>query len=71
MEDPFFFENELGLSKMSKSNFKIDYNQTMRTIEFENELYNNTLNYKYALNSYRVFSDYLTNTLNLIDSNIK
>ena len=71
MEEPDFFENDLGLSKMSKSNFKIDYNKTLRTIEFENELYNNTLNYKYALNSYKVFNNYLTNTLKLITSNIK
>jgi len=71
MDDPGFFENNLGLSEMTKSNFKIDYNKTLRTIEFENELYNNTLNYKYALNSYKVFSNYLTNTLKQIDSNIK
>ena len=71
MEDPDFFEDDLNLSKLSKSNFKIDYNKTIRTIEFENEVYNNTLNYMYALNSYKVFTNYLTHTLKLIDSNIK
>lgn len=71
MEDPEFFENDLGLSKMSKSNFKLNYSTSLRTIEFENELYNNALNYKYALNSYKVFSNYLTNTLELIDANIR
>ena len=71
MEDPEFFENDLGLSEMSKSNFKLNYSTSLRTIEFENELYNNTLNYKYALNSYKVFSNYLTNTLELINANIR
>ena len=71
LEDPEFFENNLGLSKISKSNFKLNYNTSLRTIEFENELYNNTLNYKYALNSYKVFGNYLTHTLKLIDANIK
>ena len=71
LEDPEFFENNLGLSKMSKSNFKLNYNTSLRTIEFENELYNNTLNYKYALNSYKVFGNYLNHTLKLIDANIK
>ncbi len=71
MEVPDFFEDDLGLQEISKSNFKIDYNKTIRTIEFENELYNNTLNYMYALNSYKVFKDYLTDTLKLIESNIK
>ncbi|WP_411895906.1 DUF6090 family protein [Winogradskyella sp. A2] len=71
MEDPEFFENDLGLSEMSKSDFKLNYSTSLRTIEFENELYNNTLNYKYALNSYKVFNNYLAETLNLIESNIK
>ena len=71
MEDPSFFENDLNLSKISRSNFKIDYNKTIRTIEFENEVYNNALNYLYALNSYKVFNNYLDDTLKLIDSNIK
>jgi len=67
---PDFFEDDLDLKKIPKSTFKIDYNYTIRTLEFENELYNNTLNYMYALNSYRVFSDYLSDTLALIEKNI-
>lgn len=70
MEVPDFFEEDLKLQIISKSNFKIDYNKTIRTIEFENELYNNTLNYMYTLNSYKVFKNYLTDTLKLIESNI-
>lgn len=70
MEVPAFFEEDLKLQIISKSNFKIDYNKTIRTIEFENELYNNTLNYMYTLNSYKVFKNYLTNTLKLIESNL-
>ena len=70
MEVPAFFEEDLKLQIISKSNFKIDYNKTIRTIEFENELYNNTLNYMYTLNSYKVFKNYLTDTLKLIESNL-
>jgi hypothetical protein len=70
MEVPNYFEEDLKLQLLSKSNFKIDYNATIRTIEFENELYNNTLNYMYTLNSYKVFKNYLTDTLKLIESNI-
>ncbi|MTE27866.1 DUF6090 family protein [Winogradskyella ouciana] len=70
MAVPDFFEDDLNLKKIAKSNFKIDYNKTIRTIEFENEVYNNALNYMYAINSYKVFNDYLTDTLKLIESNI-
>jgi len=70
MKVPEFFEEDLKLQIISKSNFKIDYNTTIRTVEFENELYNNTLNYMYTLNSYKVFKNYLTDTLKLIESNI-
>jgi Family of unknown function (DUF6090) len=70
MKVPEFFEEDLKLQIISKSNFKIDYNTTIRTIEFENELNNNTLNYMYTLNSYKVFKNYLTATLKLIESNI-
>jgi hypothetical protein len=69
MEVPDFFEEDLNLKNIAKSNFKIDYNKTIRTIEFENEVYNNTLNYMYAINSYKVFNDYLSETLKLIESN--
>ena len=70
MEVPDFFEEDLKLQIISKSSFKIDYNKSIRTIEFENELYNNTLNYMYTLNSYKVFKNYLTETLKLIESNL-
>lgn len=70
MEVPDFFEDNLQLKKIAKSNFKIDYKKTIRTIEFENQVYNNTLNYMYTINAYKVFIDYLSETLKLIDSNI-
>ena len=70
MAVPDFFEEDLNLKKISKSNFKIDYDKTIRTIEFENEVYNNALNYMYTLNSYKLFNDYLTHTLELIEANI-
>ena len=70
MAVPDFFEDDLNLKKIAKSNFKIDYNKTIRSVEFENEVYNNALNYMYAINSYKVFNDYLTDTLKLIESNI-
>ena len=70
MEVPDFFEDNLNLKEISKSNFNIEYNTTIRTIEFENELYNNTLNYMYAINSYKVFVNYLNDTLELIEKNI-
>tara|TARA_R110002073_G_scaffold4213_1_gene27977 strand:- start:117972 stop:118700 length:729 start_codon:yes stop_codon:yes gene_type:complete len=71
MKVPAYFEDDLGLRNITQSRFKIDYNKTIRTIEFENEVYNNTLNYMYVLNSYKVFKSYLTNTLKRIESNIK
>ena len=70
MEVPDFFEDNLNLKKIEKSNFKINYYKTIRTVEFENQVYNNTLNYMYVINSYKVFIDFLVETLNLIESNI-
>ena len=67
---PSFFEDDLDLQKITSSNFKLDYSKTIRTVEFENELYNNTLNYMYVINSYKVFQNYLKDTLQLIESNI-
>jgi hypothetical protein len=69
MEVPDFFEEDLNLRKIAKSNFKIDYNNTIRTVEFDNEVYNNSLKYMYAINSYRVFNHYLSETLKLIELN--
>jgi hypothetical protein len=71
MSVPPFFEEDLDLQPISKSNFKLDYEKTIRTAEFENEVYNNTLNYMYVINSYKVFGNYLEETLALIESNIK
>ncbi|MBO0340601.1 DUF6090 family protein [Flagellimonas profundi] len=70
MEVPDFFEKDIYFKNIAKSNFTIDYNKTIRTVEFENEVYNNTLNYMYAIDSYKVFNDYLSETLKLIESNI-
>ena len=71
MEVPDFFEENLNLKTIRKSNFNVNYNKTIRTVEFENQVYNNTLNYMYAINSYKLFIDYLDETLKIIDSNIK
>ena len=67
---PDHFVSNFGLPKISKSGFKIDYNQTIRTFEFENQVYNNALNYMYTLNAYKVIEAYLLNTLELIEANI-
>ena len=71
MSVPSHFEDDLNLKAISTSDFKPDYQKTIRNFEFENEVYNNALNYMYMINSYRVFQKYLTNTLDLIESNIK
>ncbi len=68
---PSFFEEDLGFKEMSQSVFKMDYEKTIRTVEFENEVYNNTLNYMYVINSYKVFQNYLIETLTLIESGIR
>ena len=70
MEVPDFFEEDINFKKIARSNFKIDYNTTIRTIEFENEVYNNALNYMYTINSYKAFDYYLKDTLQLIEANI-
>ena len=68
---PEFFDESTNFKKIAKSKYNLDYNKTIRTVEFENQLYNNTLNYMYALNSYKVFNDYLASTLKHIEANIK
>lgn len=70
MPIPSFFEKDLELSPISKSSFNLDYTQTIRTVEFENQVYNNALNYMYVINSYRIFQNYLEETLGLIEANI-
>jgi len=69
--NPDHFEDNLGLSKISRSGFKIDYSETIKTFEFENQVYNNALNYMYTLNAYKVLEAYLLDTLELIKANIK
>lgn len=68
---PAHFVNDLDVSIISRSNFTIDYNKTIRTLEFENQIYFNALNYMYALNSYKIMEAYLNDTLLLIEANIK
>ena len=71
MSVPTIFEKDLNLQLISPSNFEPDYQNTIRTFEFENQVYNNALNYMWMINSYKVFDDYLSDTLELIESNIK
>lgn len=68
---PLIFEDDLDLQMISDSGFKPDYNKTIKTFEFENQVYNNALNYMWVINSYKVFQNYLNDTLGLIESNIK
>ena len=68
---PLIFEDDLDLQMISNSGFKPDYNITIKTFEFENQVYNNALNYMWVINSYKVFQNYLIDTLELIESNIK
>lgn len=71
MAEPEYFEKDLFAQKISRSGFTLDYNKTIRTVEFENEVYNNALNYMYVINSYKVFGNYLKSTLDLIEASIK
>ena len=71
MDIPSYFGPDHEFQEIPKSRFSIDYNKTIRTVEFENEVYNNALNYMYVINSYKLFQNYLKNTLKLIESNIK
>ncbi len=70
MAVPEFLMGRVDLPQISSSNFKIDYNKTIRTLEFENELYNNALNLMYVLDNYKKIEAYLHDTLKLIESNI-
>ena len=62
---------QVGLPNFSSSNFKLDYRKTMRTVEFENEVYINAVNIVYVLQAYKKIEVYLNETLELINSNIK
>jgi len=67
---PERFEEDLDLPKISKSGFTIDYNKSLRTLEFENVVYNNTLNYMYTLNQYKRLEGYLRDALKRIEEKI-
>ena len=68
---PDFLMKRLDIPQISPSNFKLDQNTTLRTVEFENELYNNALNLVYILDNYKKIEEYLNDTLKLIEKNIK
>ena len=68
---PDHFGDDLNVSIISRSNFTIDYNKTIRNLEFENQIYFNALNYMYVLNSYKIMEAYLKDTIVLIEANIK
>jgi len=68
---PAHFLDSLNLQIISKSGFTIDYNKTIRTLEFENQIYNNAVNYMYVLNSYKIIENYINDTLELLDNNLK
>ena len=68
---PDFLMKRLDIPQVSRSNFKLDLNTTLRTVEFENELYNNALNLVYILDNYKKIEAYLNDTLKLIERNIK
>ena len=71
MKLPERLMQKVGLPIISSSNFTIDYSLTMRTLEFENQIYNNALNIVYVLTAYKNVEIYLNDTLKLIDNNIK
>jgi hypothetical protein len=68
---PEFLMKRFDLPQITSSSFKVDYSKTMRTLEFENEVYNNALNTVYVLDNYKKIDTYLHDTLKLIESNIK
>ena len=71
MSIPEFLAHQAEFPPVTSSRFTIDYNKTIRTLEFENEVYNNALNVVYVLNAYKKTETYLNKTLELIESNIK
>ncbi len=68
---PGFLMKRLDIPQVSRSKFKLDYNKTLRALEFENEVYNNALNIVYILDNYKKIEAYLNDSLKLIESNIK
>jgi hypothetical protein len=59
-----------NLSQITRSNFSVDYDSTLRTLEFENQLYNHTLNLVFVLQAYENIEAYLEGTLEMIEANI-
>ena len=68
---PTQFDEAMNVPKISNSGFTIDYNTSLKTLEFENQVYNNALNYMYTLNQYKRLEGYLRDTLERIEANIK
>ncbi|MAD96089.1 MAG: hypothetical protein CMB99_02070 [Flavobacteriaceae bacterium] len=68
---PAFLMKRLDIPQVSRSKFKLDYNKTLRALEFENEIYVNALNLVYVLDNYKKIEAYLNDTLKLIESNIE
>lgn len=68
---PDFLMDRVNTLQISRSNFHPDHNTTFRTLEFENEVYNNALNIVYVLDNYQKIDTYLHDILMLIESNIK
>ena len=62
--------NATGIDPIMKSNFEIDYDATLKTVEFENQIYTNALNIMFTLEAYKITENYLTELLELIEANI-
>lgn len=68
---PAQIDEDMNVPKISNSGFTIEYNTSLKTLEFENVVYNNALNYMYTLNQYKRLEKYLKTTLKQIEANIK
>ena len=68
---PEKFSSIDNVKNITKSNFTIDYNTTLKTVEFENQVYFHVLNILFTLNSYEITETYLNDLLELIEVNIK
>lgn len=68
---PDFIINSSGLENITRSNFKMDYNETLKTVEFENKLAFNALNYAFTIDAYNNTETYLIELLNRVETNIK
>jgi hypothetical protein len=71
MDIPEFLMRRVDIPQVSRSKFEIDHTETIRTLEFENEVYNNALNVVYVLDNYKKIEAYLNDTLQLIEANIE